>query len=137
MGAFNINGTELKLDLADIDTMAAFEQCMKEVAEKVQDKTQYEGKTNAEGLKYQCRLVEDAFNKLCGDGTADKIFAGKENNILAHMEAFAALAQEGQKAAQNIKALSVLPMMPAPNRKQRRAGGKKKAKKKKAKGKKT
>lgn len=134
MGKININGVNLELDLMDINIMGKYEQLMHETVERVQDKSQYEGKSNAEGMKYQCNLVENLFDKLFGEGTAEKIFSGKENNIYAHLEAFATIAKEGAAAGQKISTL-VAPFLSSPNREQRRAADKKK-KKKKAKGKK-
>lgn len=134
MGKINLNGVNLNLDLMDINVMGNYEQLMRETVEQVQDKSQYEGKSNAEGLKYQCSLVRNFFDKLFGEGTAEKIFSGKENNIYAHLEAFTTIAKEGAAALQKIDALDAL-FLPSPNRQQRRAVDKKK-KKKKAKGKK-
>lgn len=126
MGKFKINGVELELDLMEADTLAAFEQCMKDVSERVQDEDSYEGDTVAEKIKYQCRIVREGFEKLFDAGTVKKIFAGKENNLFVHMKAFSDLVGEGQKCAAEMKALAA-PFVP--NRAQRRAGDKKKKKK--------
>lgn len=132
MSKFKINGVELELDLMEADTLAAYEQCMKDVSERIQDEDSYEGDTVAEKLKYQCRVVREGFEGLFGAETVKKIFAGKENNLFVHMNAFSDLVGEGQKSVAEMKALAA-PFIP--NRAQRRAGDKKK-KKKKAKGKK-
>lgn len=125
MGKINLNGVNLELDLMDIDVMGNYEQLMNETVERVKDESQYEGKSNAEGMKYQCSLVKDFFDKLFGEGTAEKVFSGKENNLYAHLEAFATVAKAGAAAKQKIDALAA-PFMVNQNRAQRRAEKKKK-----------
>lgn len=132
MSKFKINGVDLELDLTEADTLAAFEQCMKKVSERIQDEDSYEGDTIAEKLKYQCRVVREGFEELFDAETVKKIFAGKESNLFVHLKALSDLVEEGQKSAAEMKSLAA-PFIP--NRAQRRAGDKKK-KKKKAKGKK-
>lgn len=129
MSTFSINNVDLALDLTDINTLAAYEECMKTVKKATEDKSVGDFETVVEYLKYQCTTIHEAFGSLFDEDTADKIFAGKENNILAHMEAFVDLVQEGEKSAQSMKA-AALPFMQPPNRKQRRAEKKKKSKKK-------
>lgn len=135
MSTFSINNVDLTLDLTDINILATYEECMSTVKKAMEDKSARDFETTAEYLKYQCTVVRDTFGSLFGIDTADKIFAKKENNILAHMEAFADLVQEGEKSAQSMKAVA-MPFMQPPNRKQRRAEMKKTKKKKKSVGKK-
>lgn len=132
MSKFKINGVDLELNLMEADTLAAFERCMKDVSERIQDEGSYEGDTVAEKLKYQCRIVREGFERLFDVETVKKMFAGKENNLFVHMKAFSDLVREGQKSTAEMQALAASFI---PNRAQRRAEDKKK-KKKKAKGKK-
>lgn len=131
MSTFSINGVNLTLDMTDINTIAKYEDCMKKVKKAMEDKSASDFETSAEYLKYQCTAVRETFSSLFGADTADKIFKKKENNILAHMEAFVSLAQEGEKSAQSMREVA-MPFMPSPNRKQRRAKTKKNKKKKKS-----
>lgn len=131
MSTFGINGVNLTLDMTDINTIAKYEDCMKKVKKAMEDKSASDFETSAEYLKYQCAAVRETFSSLFGADTADKIFKKKENNILAHMEAFVSLAQEGEKSAQSMREVA-MPFMPSPNRKQRRAKTKKNKKKKKS-----
>lgn len=132
MGKLNIEGVELTLDLTDIDTLASFEKCMNEVTRKVQDKEAYKGKSTAESLKYQCTLVAETFDALFGEGTSDKIFAGEEKNLFAHLKAFSDLVEAGRESAKKIRSVTT-PWMPADHKTSK---SKMKKKKKKSKGKK-
>lgn len=135
MSVIKINNTELKLDLSDLNTLAKFNECMvvvKKGADKVASDTKH---SEIERLKELCELTEKCFDDLFGPGTAKAVFAEKENNLNAHLEAFAALAQEGQKNTSRIQAMTNS-FQSSPNRKQRRADTKKKKKKKKPAGKK-
>lgn len=132
MNIIRINNVELELDLGDLNTLAKFSEAMEAVkkgAERVASDTKH---SEVERLKELCELTEKSFDKLFGSGTSEAVFAGKENNLNAHLEAFAVLAQEGQKNTSQIQAMTDL-FRPAQNREQRRAEGKKKKAKKKKK----
>ena len=74
---WKINGLELELDLEDADvfekTMKAFEQ-MDEDGKNI-DKT---GKM-PEFIKRYCEIYYNAFDRIFGEGTGEKIFSGKKN----------------------------------------------------------
>lgn len=89
----NILGVELQYDFFDADELEIYERENKRVADRIKEPTQYENKTTAEALRIQCGIVNDFFNAVFGEGTADKIFGGK-NNIKDHMEAFGIVANE-------------------------------------------
>lgn len=92
MSSITINGVELELDLMDADVMEKYETLNQEIVEKVKEPTQYEGLSNAEGMRLQCRHVDKFFDALFGDGTAQKIFGGG-NNLGVRLEAFAQVSQ--------------------------------------------
>lgn len=92
MSSITINGVELELDLMDADVMEKYETLNKEIVEKVKEPTQYQGLSNAEGMRLQCRHVDNFFDKLFGDGTAQKIFGGG-NNLGVRLDAFAQVSQ--------------------------------------------
>lgn len=83
----------------------------------IQDKTAYEGKSNAECIRYQCSIVNDFFDSVCGKGTSEKLFGGK-CNLGKSMEAFAIITTE----ARNDDKINDITnkYMPTPNRAERR-----------------
>lgn len=112
----NILGVELELDLFDADVLEVYERENKRVVDRINDKGQYEEKSTADAIRYQCSVVNDFFNSLFGDGTADTIFKGK-NNIKDHMEAFAIVAQKAEDS--NVEFNGILDKY-TPNRAERR-----------------
>ena len=71
-----IFGVELDLDFCDADQEEVYEREVRRVMERAQDKKQYDGKSNAEGIRIQCRIVDDFFDAVFGMGTADRLFHG-------------------------------------------------------------
>jgi len=88
----NILGVELKFDFFDADQIEAYERENQKVVEDIKDPTQYKGKSTADSIRIQCRIIDNFFDALFGTGTAQKIFKGKAN-IRDHMEAFAIMSQ--------------------------------------------
>ena len=118
-----INGVEIDFDIMDADVLEKFEEGCREVKEKVGSKKNYEGKSTADCIRYQCGVINDFFDNLCGEGTSAKLFHGK-CNIEKSLETFAAVVAEiydGNKRINNIqnKYLSGIPSA-APNRAARR-----------------
>lgn len=71
-----INGTELELDLFDLDTMEKVETGIKEiftVPKNVENLSTYEQ------YKSQCDMVYDFIDEVFGDGTADEVLGKKVN----------------------------------------------------------
>lgn len=112
----NILGVELELDLFDADVIEVYEKENKRVVDRIQDNGQYDGKTTAESIRYQCKIVNDFFDALFGNGTAEKIFKGK-SNIKDHMEAFGIVAKAAEDS--NVEFNGVLDKY-TPNRAERR-----------------
>lgn len=88
MSKLTINGVDLELDLMDADVVERFEDLNKEIVKKIQDPEAYDGLSTADGMRYQCSCVNDYFDKLFGEGTAEKVFH-KNNNLGIRMEGFA------------------------------------------------
>lgn len=112
----NILGVELEYDFFDADQLEAYERENQKVAEDIKEPTQYEGKSTADSLRIQCRIVDNFFDALFGSGTARKIFKGKAN-IRDHMEAFGIMAQGAVNARVE---LDEIEDKYAPNRAERR-----------------
>lgn len=88
----NILGVELEYDFFDADLLEAYERENQKVADDIKEPTQYKGKSTADTLRIQCRIVDNFFDALFGSGTALRIFKGKAN-IRDHMEAFGIMTQ--------------------------------------------
>lgn len=112
----NILGVELEYDFFDADQLEAYERENQKVADDIKEPTQYKGKSTADSLRIQCRIVDNFFDALFGAGTARKIFKGKAN-IRDHMEAFAIMAQGAVNARKEFDAIED---KYAPNRAERR-----------------
>lgn len=102
MDKLNINGTELSLDLLDADVLEKYESLNSEVAVRIKEPTQYEGLSNADAMRLQCRIVDEFFDGLFGAGTAVKVF-GDNNNLGIRMEAFGQVAQYAASANDRIR----------------------------------
>ena len=112
----NIFGTELEYDFFDADQLEVYERENQKVADTIKEPTQYEGKSTADAIRIQCRIVDDFFNAVFGAGTAQKIFKGK-SNIRDHMEAFGIVAASAMDARGELDAIED---KYAPNRAERR-----------------
>ena len=88
MSIININDVELELNLLDADVLEKYERLNDEISIRIQEPTQYEGISNADALRKQCRHVDYFFDELFGTGTAEKLF-GKGSDLGKRMEAFA------------------------------------------------
>ena len=88
----DILGVALEYDFFDADQLEVYERENKRVADDIKEPSQYEGKSTADALRIQCRIVDRFFDNVFGTGTAQRIFHGKAN-IRDHMEAFGIMAQ--------------------------------------------
>lgn len=95
MSIININGTDLELDLLDADVMERYERLNRDIVVKIQEPTQYEGLSAADGMRLQCRYVDGFFDDLFGPGTAEKVFGGG-SNLGVRLDAFAQVASESE-----------------------------------------
>ena len=124
----NVNGVELEINLLDADVIERFEQLNKDISKKIQDPKAYEGKTTAEGMKFQCRCVEEYFDSLFGLGTSNRVFP-KNNDLGIRMDAFAQVtALSGTIKPQINNIADKYNPQRAQNRAERRAAKKKKNK---------
>lgn len=125
---WKINGLELELDLEDADVfekaMKAFEQ-MDEDGKNI-DKT---GKM-PEFIKRYCEIYYNAFDRIFGEGTGEKIFSGKKNmrNCDEVWDSFIGFMQVAVKKA-NTRRLQLSGKY-MPNRDQNREQRRKKKRKK-------
>lgn len=122
MSKMKFNGVELELDLMDADIMEKYEYEIQKVVSDIQEPNQYKGKTTAQGMRLQCRYVNDFFDRLFGAGTASKLFEGS-NNIEKHMEAFGmATNMAKQVSDRTFEIMNKYGPQRIQNREERRAG---------------
>lgn len=100
----NIFGIELKFDFFDADQLEVYERENQKVADDIKEPTQYEGKSTADAIRIQCRIVDGFFDAVFGAGTSQKLFKGKAN-IRDHMEAFGIVAQCARESGGEMKAI--------------------------------
>lgn len=116
MSKFTVNGVELEFEFMDADEVDRYLAANEEVVKKVNE-PDYTKMSKADGMRHQCKVINEFFDSLFGAGTANKLFKGK-NNIMEHMEAFSVVAEAARSSDTPMKELS---MKYAPNRAQRRA----------------
>lgn len=116
----NILGVELELDVFDADVVEVCDREFTAVKDQVGNKENYKNMSSADALRFQCRAINNFFDKVFGEGTAEKIFKGK-NNIKEHMEAFATVSDEVASSKDQFNALIE---KYSPNRAERRANQK-------------
>ena len=74
---WKINGLELELDLEDADV---FEKTMKTFEQMDEDGKNIDKTGNVpEFIKRYCEIYYNAFDRIFGEGTGEKIFNGKKN----------------------------------------------------------
>lgn len=115
-----INNVEMELNLLDADVMERFENLNNEIQVKIQDPAIYAGKSNADCMRVQCRLIEEYVDKLFGAGTASRIFP-TGNDLGIRMDGFGKITQMSESANEEINALSSKYANRAMNRAERRA----------------
>lgn len=130
MSKVTINGVELELDLMDADVVEEFDNLNAEIAAEIKNPEHYEGLSNADCMRVQCRMIESYFDRLFGEGTADRIFP-KHNNLGDRLEAFGQTVSMSKEQGSIIKSMTEkYTGQRVQNRQQRRAeqrkGGKNK-----------
>ena len=121
MSMLKICGQELELDLFDADTMEVYEKSMDEVVKRAEESNKHTELSNADGIREMCGIVKNFFDEVFGDGTAEKLFKGK-NNLAICMDAFGIVSSEAGKMKDQVNAITNKYNM---NRAQRRQEGKK------------
>lgn len=117
---FTIFGLDFDYDFFDADQLEVYERENQKVVDDISDESQYKGKSTADGLRYQCKVVDNFFDAVLGAGTAEKLFHGKAN-IRDHMEAFGIMSEAARNTKQEFAELEY---RYSPNRAERRAAQK-------------
>lgn len=87
---------EVNFDFLDADDLERFENEAQKVTEECSKSNEKE-LSHSQLIREECRIIDNFFNNVFGDGTADKLFKGK-SNLNEHIKAFEDIAN--QKIAQ-------------------------------------
>lgn len=101
-----INGVAVNFDFLDADSVERFENLITDIKEKVSDKSRYEGLTNAQGMRVQCGLIDDFFDELLGDGTAEQMFTSA-GNLGERLDAFGQLIEASVEARREVNRIAM------------------------------
>ena len=110
-----IRDIEVEFDFLDADDVEKFEREAKKVQEICKEKQKIEMPTS-QAIREECKVINDFFDNVFGEGVSVKIF-NEKNNLMDHVKAFEDIVQEKIK---NEKDLSELYGRYQPNREQRR-----------------
>lgn len=116
MSKYTVHGVELEFDFFDADELERYTEENKKVGDEF-DSLDYSAMSNADALRAQCRIIDTFFDRLFGEGTAEKLFHGK-SNIKDHLEAFAEITNHALTSDAELKSISNRYTL---NRAQRRA----------------
>lgn len=73
--SWEINGISLPLDLSDADIMARYEDAFEEM--KKDETTIPKDGRGSEWIRGYCQMYRNLYDRIFGEGTADRIFAGQ------------------------------------------------------------
>lgn len=82
-----INGVELQGDLMDADFIGPYEEATKHMLAESQMRKAKHYDTVAASYLEQCQVVDRYFDQVFGEGTAARVFQGKEHNVMTHLQA--------------------------------------------------
>lgn len=97
-----IRNIEVDFDFLDADDVERFENEARKVKEKCELK-ENENMTYAQAIREECKVIDEFFDGVFGEGISQKIFGGK-NNLGDHIKAFEDIVKaknEKQKDFQN------------------------------------
>lgn len=119
---WEINGISLPLDLSDADVMARYEDAFEAMK---QDETDIpRGGRASERIRGYCRMYRNLYDRLFGEGTAERIFDGLPTSSEVYESVYASFltfvtAQAEEIARRRAEVFNKY----SPSREQRRAAG--------------
>ncbi|MBQ9314875.1 MAG: AP endonuclease [Clostridia bacterium] len=95
-----IRNIEVEFDFLDADDMEKFENEAKKVVEqcKIKEKQQM---SYSQMIREQCKIINDFFNNVFGDGMSQKLF-GNKDNLKEHISAFEEIVKEKENQQKSI-----------------------------------
>lgn len=82
-----INGIALEGDFMDADFVGPYEEATKALQVKATESQGKQYSSFAESIRDQCATIDTYFDSVFGEGTAAKIFAGSERQLMVHLQA--------------------------------------------------
>ena len=122
------NGVTLEVDLQDADFAESYEKAFARMEES--EKELQKVGVNSEMIRGYCNLFYHLFDDIYGDGTGEKLFAGKKNARMCDeaYRNFLAAAKKDADDARNQRMAFISRFTPHQNRQQRRHQGQNKGK---------
>lgn len=99
-----INGMTFETDFTDADFIDRYERATKEMAQEAEASKTKTYRTAGEAMKTQCMIVRIYFDKIFGDGTAEKLF-GDKYNLRDSLDAVARLSELGIQSRKELDSL--------------------------------
>lgn len=98
-----IRNIEVDFDFLDADSMEKLENEAEKVIEKCENE-EIKQMSCSNAIREECKIIEDFFDGVFGEGIAEKIFKGKKN-LTEHIKIFEEIIKmknEQQKDLQNV-----------------------------------
>ena len=97
MASIYILGHELQGDFFDADFVDRYEAATRRMRDQATAGEGAHYSSLGDAYRAQCKIANDYFDGVFGDGTADELFGGS-NNLKDHMQAVAELVEAAQKS---------------------------------------
>ena len=94
-----IKNIEVNFDFLDADDMEKFENEAKKVIEEC-EKGETSGLSYSQVIREQCRIINNFFDNVFGEGISEKLF-GNKNNLREHTDAFEEIVKEKENQQQS------------------------------------
>lgn len=125
---WEINGISLLLDLSDADVMERYEDAF-EAMKKDEEAIPRDGKASAQ-IRGYCRMYRNLYDRVFGEGTAERIFDGQPVNSEVYESVFDSFLTFVSTQTEGIaRRRTEFFSKYSPNRAQKRAAGREKHKK--------
>lgn len=116
---WEINGLNLELDMEVADVQERYENAFEQMSEE-EKQVKKDGKTS-EFTRAYCNLFTKLYDRLFGDGTSEKIFAGVPVSVSKYTEVYDSFLEFVRKQTEQITTHTVERLSKyKPNRQQRR-----------------
>jgi hypothetical protein len=89
-----IRNIEVDFDFLDANDVERFENEAKKLLDRCDEEAQ-KNYSASESIKVQCKIVEDFFDKVFGEGISERIFK-KKNNLKEHLSIYEEVIKERQ-----------------------------------------
>lgn len=123
---WEINGVSLPIDLEDADVMERYENAFEQM-QQAELSIPKDGKAS-ERIRAYCKMYRDLYDRIFGEGTSEKIFAGQPTSAAVYedvYDSFLACVREQTANAAERRAERISKYRPV-NREQKRAAKRKK-----------